>query len=54
MLDKRLGKIDFAEFGTVKDYPFLMGLQLGFSMSGSGVMDGCKYTVIFPGSSRWN
>ena len=33
------------QFGTVKDYPFLMGLQLGFSMSGSGVMDGCKYTV---------
>ena len=53
MLDKRLGKIDFAEFGTVKDYPFLMGLQLGFSMSGSGVMDGCKYTVNMSPDCRW-
>lgn len=53
MLDKRLGKIDFAEFGTVKDYPFLMGLQLGFSMSGSGVMDGYKYTVNMSPDCRW-
>lgn len=40
MIEKRLGKIDFVEFGSMKDYPFQLGLQLGFSMSGSGVMDG--------------
>lgn len=45
MLEKRLGKIDFVEFGTMRDYPFQLGLQLGFSMSGSGVMDAGKYTV---------
>ena len=45
MIEKRLGKIDFVEFGSMKDYPFQLGLQLGFSMSGSGVMDGGKYTV---------
>ena len=45
MLEKRLGKIDFVEFGSMRDYPFQLGLQLGFSMSGSGVMDGGKYTV---------
>lgn len=45
MTGKMLGKIDFAEFGTVRDYPFLIGLQLGFSMNGKGVMDGGKYTV---------
>ena len=43
MIEKRLGKIDFVEFGSMKDYPFQLGLQLGFSMSGSGVMDGGKY-----------
>lgn len=42
MIEKRLGKIDFVEFGSMKDYPFQLGLQLGFSMSGSGVMDGGK------------
>lgn len=30
MTEKVLGKIDFAEFGTNKDYPFLIGIQLGF------------------------
>lgn len=28
---KILGKIDFAEYGTIKDYPFLIGLQLGLN-----------------------
>ena len=32
MTTKELGKITFAEFGTIKDYPFLIGLQLGFRM----------------------
>ena len=45
MTTKELGKITFAEFGTVRDYPFLIGLQLGFRMDGSAVMDGGKYTV---------
>lgn len=51
--EKRLGKIDFAEFGLVKDYPFLIGLQLGFSMNGSGVMDGGKYTVNISPECKW-
>lgn len=38
MIEKRLGKIDFVEFGSMKDYPFQLGLQLGFSMSGIGDM----------------
>lgn len=53
MIEKRLGKIDFAEFGTMRDYPFQMGLQLGFSMSGSGVMDGGKYTVNISPDCDW-
>lgn len=40
MTTKELGKITFAEFGTIRDYPFLIGLQLGFRMDGSAVMDG--------------
>ena len=42
MTTKELGKITFAEFGTIRDYPFLIGLQLGFHMGGSAVMDGGK------------
>lgn len=53
MREKMLGKIDFAEFGTVKDYPFLIGLQLGFSMGGCGVCDGLKYTVNVSKECRW-
>lgn len=52
MLEKRLGKIDFAEFGTVRDYPFLIGLQLGFNMSGLAVMDSGNTINISPGC-RW-
>lgn len=53
MLEKRLGKIDFAEFGSMKDYPFQLGLQLGFSMSGNGIMDGGKYTVNMSPDCHW-
>ena len=53
MIKKVLGKIDFAEFGTIKDYPFLIGMQLGFTMSGSVVMDGGKYTVNLSKDCRW-
>ncbi len=53
MVTKELGKITFAEFGTVRDYPFLIGLQLGFRMDGSGVMDGGKYTVNISPECKW-
>lgn len=52
-IEKRLGKIDFAEFGILKDYPFLIGLHLGFSMGGCGVMDGGQYTVNISPECRW-
>ena len=51
---KILGKIDFAEYGTIKDYPFLIGLQLGFKLGdGCGIMDGRKYTVNIDKHCRW-
>lgn len=54
MTKKILGKIDFAEFGTIKDYPFLIGLQLGFKLGDGGcVMDGGKYTVNIDKKCRW-
>lgn len=53
MVTKELGKITFAEFGTVRDYPFLIGLQLGFRMGGSAVMDGGKYTVNISPECKW-
>lgn len=54
MTGKVLGKIDFAEFGTIKDYPFLIGLQLGFKLGDGGyVMDGGKYTVNIDKKCRW-
>ena len=42
---KYFGKISRAEFGTVRDYPFLMGLQLDFTFDGGGVGDGGLHTV---------
>lgn len=53
MTTKKLGKITFAEFGTIRDYPFLIGLQLGFSIGGSSVMDGGKYTVNISPECKW-
>lgn len=53
MTTKKLGKITFAEFGTIRDYPFLIGLQLGFRMGGSGVSDGGKYTVNISKNANW-
>lgn len=51
---KILGKIDFAEYGTVRDYPFLIGLQLGFKLGdGSGVMDGGSNTINVSKECRW-
>lgn len=53
MTEKFLGKIDFAEFGTLPERPFLMGLHLGFQMSGQGVCSGGKYTVNISEQCRW-
>lgn len=54
MTGKILGKINFAEYGTIRDYPFLIGLQLGFKLGdGSGVMDGGSHTVNIDKECRW-
>lgn len=54
MTEKILGKINFAEYGTINDYPFLIGLQLGFKLGdGCGIMDGGKYTVNIGKQCRW-
>ena len=56
MMDgKFLGKITFAEFGMIADYPFLMGLKLGFKLGdGGSVMDGGKYTVNINPNCKWD
>lgn len=54
MEEKILGKIDYAEFGQYPDRPFLFGLQLGFKMQGSGVMDGGRYTVNISSECKWD
>ena len=54
MTEKQLGKIDFAEFGTNKDYPFFIGLQLGFQLGDkSKIGDGGRYTVNISPDCRW-
>ena len=54
MTGKILGKITSAEFGTIGDYPFLIGLQLGFKLAdGCEVMSGAKYTVNISKECRW-
>ncbi len=54
MTEKILGKIDFAEFGTIRDYPFLIGLQVGFKLAdGCGIMDGGQYCVNIDKACRW-
>lgn len=54
MKENILGKITTAEFGMVRDYPFLFGLQLYFSL-GDGTSIGCgsKYTVNISKECRW-
>lgn len=54
MNGKYLGKITRAEFGTVRDCPFLMGLQLDFSFDGLGCSCGGKYTVNIGSGCKWN
>lgn len=53
MTTKELGKITFAEFGTMRDYPFLIGLHLCFKMESSGISDGGKYTVNISPECNW-
>lgn len=54
MEEKYLGKITNAEFGTIKDYPFLIGLRLIFSMERYSCSDGGKYTVNIDSECKWN
>lgn len=58
MPEKILGKINFAEFGTIKfnqDAPFLIGLQLGFYLDGGNtcIMDDGKYLVNISKGCKW-
>ena len=54
MTGKILGKITFAEYGTVKDIPFLFGLQLGFKIGdGASVTDGGSNTINISKECRW-
>jgi hypothetical protein len=54
MTGKILGKINFAEYGTIRDYPFLIGLQLGFKLGdGGGIMDGGQYTINIGKECKW-
>lgn len=54
MTGKILGKITSAEFGQVRDYPFLFGLQLYFKL-GDGTSIGCgsKYTINISKECCW-
>lgn len=54
MAEKVLGKITDAEFGMVRDYPFLFGLQLRFKL-GDGCSIGCgfAYTINISRECRW-
>ena len=52
---KILGKIESVEFGFVRDYPFLFGLQLTFSLGdGTGVGTGARYTVNISDTCKWD
>lgn len=54
MTGKQLGKIAFAEFGTFKDYPFCIGLQLGFQLADkTWIGDGGRYTVNISPKWKW-
>lgn len=55
MTEKILGKITSAEYGTIDDYPFCIGMQLGFKLAGGcGIMDGGKYTVNISPNCKWD
>lgn len=48
-MEKHLGKIAKAEFGTWMDRPFMMGLQLEFHFGGYGVNCGGKHLINISG-----
>ncbi|MEC2491381.1 hypothetical protein P9X15_25895 [Bacillus cereus] len=51
---KFLGKIEKAEFGTWRDRPFLMGLQLEFRFDGnSGVSCGGRHLINIGEHCNW-
>lgn len=52
-MQKLLGKIESAEFGTIPDHPHLLGLQLEFSGPGWHVGDGGKFSVNVSSSCKW-
>lgn len=53
-MEKILGKISYAEFGTIRDYPFLMGLELFFDLAdGTAIGSGAKYMVNISPECRW-
>ena len=54
MTGKILGKITSAEYGMIRDYPFLFGLQLYFKL-GDGTAIGCssRYTVNICEECKW-
>lgn len=54
MAEKILGKITFAEYGQVPDYPFLFGLQLDFKLADATyISSGSKYTVNISPACKW-
>lgn len=53
MTGKFLGKITSAEFGSVRDYPFLIGLQLTFKTEIGNCGCGGKYTVNISEDCKW-
>lgn len=54
MTGKVLGKITSANFGQVKDYPFLFGLQLYFKLAdGCLVGSGGTYTINISEECKW-
>ena len=53
-MERVLGKITKAEYGTDKDYPFLFGLQLSFSLANGGsVSSGIEYMVNVSKDCKW-
>lgn len=54
-LTKELGKITSAEYGLNRDYPYLIGLELYFSLSGgSSVGDGGRYLINVYDGCKWD
>lgn len=54
MKETKLGKIYSVEFGSVKDYPFLMGLQMTFKLEdGFFIGNGVHGTVNISSSCNW-